>query len=77
MQNLLKNWGKGAGAEVFGFSKVNGEIFIVKHTAMDVTYSIKGFRGKNKDEVPVSVERCIEESGNQNLVGIWRIASLV
>jgi myosin heavy subunit len=41
-----------------------GEIFTVKHTAMDVAYCVRNFRLKNKDEIQLQLERCIENSQN-------------
>jgi myosin heavy subunit len=73
LQNLIKYQSKNT--QVFAIQKVNNEVFIVKHTAMDVVYNTRGFRIKNKDEVPLSIETCIEESNSQKIVEIWRFAS--
>ena len=38
---------------------------------MNVVYSIKNFRVKNKDEIPRDVEICMENTKNQIVLEIW------
>ena len=46
--------------------------FSIVHTAKEVTYTITGFRAKNKDEISKDLDQGITSSTNESIVRYWR-----
>lgn len=63
-ENLLGSMGKAMGGNPLIKVNLQGQSFMISHTAKTVAYSIKGFRAKNRDEITREIEELMGKARN-------------
>ena len=63
-ENLLGSMGKAMGGNPLIKVNLQGQNFMISHTAKTVAYSIKGFRTKNRDEITREIEELMGKAKN-------------
>ena len=63
-ESLLGSMGKTMGNNPLIKVNLQGQSFMIRHTAKTVAYSIKGFRAKNRDEITREIEELMGKANN-------------